>query len=221
MSARTLSVSEPIYQYLLDNSLRETEASKTLRKETLRLAEARMQISPEQGQFMALLIQMMGAERAIEVGTFTGYSALVVALALPETGQLVACDLSEEWTSIGKPFWAADGVAHNIDLRIAPAIDTLNALLADGEAGQFDFAFIDADKGNYVTYYELCLSLIRPGGVIAVDNVLWSGDVADPRVTDTDTEAIRALNQRIHRDERVTMSMVPIGDGLTLVRKLG
>jgi len=178
-----------------------------------------MQVSPEQGQFMRLLIELMGASRAIEVGTFTGYSALQVALALPEDGHLIACDVSEEWTNIGRPFWAADGVDHKIDLRLGPAADTLKSLIAEGKAGTYDFAFIDADKVNYPTYYELCLTLLRPGGLLAIDNVIWGGSVADPNDTDPDTEAIRAVNRRAHGDERITLSMLPIGDGLTLARK--
>ena len=219
MSASTLSITEPVYHYLLAHSLRETEASIALRKETLKLAGARMQVSPEQGQFMRLLVELMGASRAVEVGTFTGYSTLQVALGLPDDGHLVACDVSKEWTDIAIPFWKADQVAHKIDLRLAPATETLQALLDNDEAGTYDFAFIDADKVNYPTYYEQCLQLLRPGGLLAIDNVIWGGDVADPSVTDPDTEAIRKVNQRAHKDERVTLSMLPIGDGLTLARK--
>ena len=219
MSAITLSITEPVYHYLLNHSLRETQTSVALRKETLKLAGARMQVSPEQGQFMRLLVELMGASRAIEVGTFTGYSALQVALSLPDDGVLIACDVSKEWTDIAIPFWQADGVAHKIDLRLAPATETLQSLLDNGEDGTYDFAFIDADKVNYPTYYELCLKLLRPGGLLAIDNVIWGGDVADPSITDPDTEAIRQVNLRAHRDERVTVSMLPIGDGLTLARK--
>jgi predicted O-methyltransferase YrrM len=177
-----------------------------------------MQISPEQGQLMALLVQAIGARRAIEIGTFTGYSALWVALALPADGRLVCCDVSAEWTAVGKPFWERAGVAGKIDLRIAPAIATLDRLLADGDAG-YDFAFIDADKTGYDGYYERCLKLLRPGGLIAIDNVLWGGDVANPKHRSADTLALRALNRKLHHDERVTLSMLPVGDGLTLALK--
>jgi predicted O-methyltransferase YrrM len=178
-----------------------------------------MQVSPEQGQFMGLLIRMLGAKKAIEVGTFTGYSALQVALALPDDGRLIACDISEEWTSIGIPFWKQDQVDHKIDLRIGAATETMSELINEGEAGTYDFAFIDADKVNYLKYYELCLTLMRPGGVIAIDNVIWGGAVADPDITDPSTDAIRELNRFVHQDTRVTVSMLPIGDGLTLARK--
>ena len=219
MSSKTLSIDDTVYQYLLDHSLRETEASQQLRKKTLKLEGANMQVSPEQGQFMRLLIELMGAEKAIEVGTFTGYSALQVALALPQHGTLVACDLSDEWASIGVPFWTQDQVEHKIDLRIGPAMDTLSALITEGQSGTYDFAFIDADKVNYLKYYELCLTLLRPGGLVAIDNVIWGGSVADPTVSDPSTDAIRALNTFVAQDERVSMSMLPIGDGLTLARK--
>jgi caffeoyl-CoA O-methyltransferase len=178
-----------------------------------------MQISPEQGQLMALLVQAIGARRAIEIGTFTGYSALWVALALPADGKLVCCDVSAEWTVIGKPYWEEAGVAPKIDLRIAPALHTLDGLLAAGQAGTYDFAFIDADKTGYDGYYERCLRLLRRGGLIAIDNVLWGGDVADSLKRSADTLALRALNDKLHRDERATLSMLPIGDGLTLALK--
>jgi caffeoyl-CoA O-methyltransferase len=178
-----------------------------------------MQISPEQGQLMALLVQALGAKRAIEIGTFTGYSALWVALALPSDGRLVCCDVNAEWTAIGQKFWAKAGVARKIDLRIAPALETLERMLAGGEAGAYDFAFIDADKTGYDAYYERCLQLLRRGGMIAIDNVLWGGSVADPKKRSADTLALRALNKKIHRDERVAMSMLPIGDGVTLALK--
>jgi caffeoyl-CoA O-methyltransferase len=178
-----------------------------------------MQIGPEQGQFMALLVELIGARSALEVGTFTGYSALAVARALPDDGRLIACDVSAEWTSIGRPYWEEAGVAHKIDLRLAPAIETLDALLGEGRAETFDFVFIDADKTGYDAYYERALSLIHPGGLITLDNTLWEAKVVDPEITDTDTEAIRAINKKLAADERVTLSMVPIGDGLTLARK--
>ena len=178
-----------------------------------------MQIGPDQGQFMALLVELMGARNTLEVGTFTGYSALAMALALPNDGRLVACDVSEEWTAIGRPYWEEAGVADKIDLRLAPALETLDALLAEGLAGTFDFAFIDADKEGYEAYFERALELIRPGGLIALDNTLWEGKVLDPQVTDVNTEAIRRINTKLARDERVTLSLLPIGDGLTLARK--
>ena len=219
MSNRSITVDDRLYDYILANSLRESALLKALREETAKLPQSLMQISPEQGQFMALLVQLIGARRTIEVGTFTGYSSLVVALALPSDGHLVACDVSEEFTAVARRYWAKAGVAGKIELRLAPALETLDRLLADGEAGQFDFAFIDADKPNYLGYYERCLKLLRPGGLMAIDNVLWSGEVADTSVTDANTTAIRALNKHVHQDTRVSMSLVPIGDGLTLLRK--
>ena len=190
-----------------------------LREETASLEEANMQIGPEQGQFMTLLVELMGAQNALEVGTFTGYSALALALGLPDDGCLVACDVSEEWTAIGRRYWEEAGVAHKIDLRLAPALETLDGLLAEGRAGTFDFAFIDADKEGYDAYYERAVKLIRTGGLIVLDNTLWEGKVADPAVTDRDTEAIRILNRKLVGDERVTLSLLPVGDGLTLARK--
>jgi caffeoyl-CoA O-methyltransferase len=179
-----------------------------------------MQMAPEQGQFLALLAKLIGARRAIEVGVFTGYSALAVALALPEDGRLLACDVSDEWTAIGRRYWQAAGVVHKIELRIAPAQETLAPLAADRrQHDSFDFAFIDADKNNYDAYYELCLQLVRPGGLIIVDNVLWNGAVIDPERQDEDTLAIRALNEKICSDSRVDLSLVPIGDGMTVARK--
>ena len=179
-----------------------------------------MQISPEQGAFMAFLVRLLRVERVIEVGTFTGYSALVVAEALPASGRLIACDVSEEWTAVGRPFWKQAGVAEKIDLRLAPAAETLEGLLAAGDAGTFDFAFIDADKANYDTYYERCLALLRSGGVVGIDNVLWGGRVANEQADDEDTRAIRALNAKVREDARVDVAMLPVGDGLTLARKL-
>lgn len=178
-----------------------------------------MQIAPDQGQFMALLIQLIGAKKALEVGVFTGYSSLCIALALPSDGKLIACDISEEYTSIAKRYWKKACVTDRIDLRIAPALETLDQLLADGQANTFDFAFIDADKENYSNYYERALQLVRPGGLIAVDNVLWGGAVADPSVQDESTQAIRAFNQKLQWDERVSLSLVTIADGLTLAMK--
>lgn len=219
MSAKTLPLTEPVHQYLVAHSVRDLPVLQALRERTAALPMARMQISPEQGQLMQVLVKALGAKRCIEVGVFTGYSALSVALALPRDGRIVACDVSEEWTAIGRDAWQQAGVAHKIDLRLAPALKTLDALLADAGAGTYDFAFIDADKGGYADYYERCLKLLRPGGMIAVDNTLWSGRVADAAENDADTVALRAFNERLHRDERVTVAMVPIGDGLTLVVK--
>ena len=219
MTRRTNHLSDDLYAYLLDISLREPPVMKRLREETASLERSNMQIGPEQGQFMALLVELMGARNALEIGTFTGYSALAVALALPEDGRLVACDISEEWTAIGRRYWEEAGVAHKIDLRLAPALETLDALVAEGRAGTFDFAFLDADKEGYDAYYERTLELMRPGGLIVLDNTLWEGKVVDPEVTDADTEAIRAINAKLAGDERVTLSLLPVGDGLTLARK--
>jgi caffeoyl-CoA O-methyltransferase len=219
VTRRTKPLTDELYQYLLDVSVREPDVLRRLREETAELEDAAMQIGPEQGQLMALLVEMLGARRTLEVGTFTGYSALVVALALPEDGRVVACDVSEEWTRIARRYWTEAGVAHKIDLRLGPAAATLDALLEEGRVGTFDFAFVDADKTNIRLYYEKALALVRAGGVIAIDNVLWSGKVIDPGEKDADTEAIRALNAALTYDERVTLSLVPIGDGLTLARK--
>ncbi len=219
MSSRTLSLDDRLYDYLLAHSLRELPLLAELRAETARLPSAGMQISPEQGQFMALLVELTGVRRALEVGTFTGYSSLSVALAMPPEGRLTACDVSEEYTSIARRYWARAGVAGKIDLRLAPALNTLDGLLAEGRSGSFDLAFIDADKPNYLGYYERCLQLLRPGGLLLIDNVLWGGEVADPAVTDEDTMAIRAVNDRVANDGRVSVSMLPLGDGLTLARK--
>jgi predicted O-methyltransferase YrrM len=210
---------ENIHQYLISRSVRDTPLLSRLRAETATQPRAIMQIPPEQGQFMQLLIQLMGARRTIEVGVFTGYSSLSVALALPPDGRMVACDISEEFTSIARRYWKEAGVDHKIDLRLAPALDTLQALIAQGERGRFDFAFIDADKTNYANYYECALELLRPGGLIMVDNVLWSGQVADATVMDADTVALRAFNDKLHADSRITLSMLSLGDGVTLALK--
>lgn len=201
------------------NSLREPELLAQLREETATQELAVMQITPEQGQFMTLLTQLCGVKRAIEVGTFTGYSALCIAMGLPEDGELIACDISEEWTSIGKRYWQQAAMDQKIDLRLAPAVDTLDQLIAAGCSGEFDLAFIDADKQNYQNYYEQCLKLLRSGGLIMVDNVFWGGSVADESDQEADTRAIRELNAILKKDDRIDLSMVPIGDGLTLARK--
>ena len=221
MSNRTIQVTDALYDYLLSVSSREPDVLRRLRQETAAATgdRFRMQISPEQGQFMQLLARLTGARRALEVGVFTGYSSLAVALAMPDDGALVACDVSEEWTSIARRYWAEAGVAHKIDLRLAPATETLASLVDGGGAETFDFAFVDADKGNYAVYYERALTLLRPGGLVAVDNTLWSGRVADPSADDPDTAAIRAFNRLVHADDRVDMSLLPVGDGLTLARK--
>ena len=219
MSNRSISLTDSLYEYLLAVSLREPDLLRQLRQETATDPLARMQISPEQGQFMGLLARLMGARRCLEIGVFTGYSSLALALALPDDARIVACDVSEEWTSVARRYWAAAGVAHKIDLRLAPALETMAGLLAAGEAGRFDFAFLDADKENYLRYYELALELLRPGGLLVADNTLWSGRVADPANTEATTEALRRFNEQLHRDERVDLSLVPIGDGLTLARK--
>ena len=219
MLKKSLGLDEPLYNYFLSVSLREADILRQLREETAHLPNAIMQIAPEQGQFMALLIKLLGARKTLEVGVFTGYSSLCVALSLPPNGKIVACDVSEEYTAVAHRYWKAAGVADKIDLRLAPALETLDKLLADGQAQTFDFAFIDADKGNYEGYYERSLQLIRPGGLIAIDNVLWSGRVADPQVQDASTKAIRAFNNKLHQDERVSLSLVSIADGLTLALK--
>lgn len=220
MSNRTLPINDTIYHYLLDHSLRESDSLKALREETMSLEFSSMQIAPEQGQFMAMLVRMLGAKNVIELGVFTGYSTLSMAQVLPENGRVLACDLDKEWTNIAQKYWQQAGVAGKIDLHLAPAKDTLAAFIEKGEQGQYDFAFIDADKENYITYYEQCLELLRSGGVVAVDNVLWDGCVADISIQDAETRAIRALNKHICQDQRVDISMVPIGDGLTLARKV-
>lgn len=219
MSNKTFTLSDELYRYLLRASLREPEILQELRTVTAADPLARMQIAPEQGQFMALLTRMLGAKKCLEVGVYTGYSSLCIALALPPEGRIVACDVSAEWTSVARRYWEKAGVGHKVDLRLAPALDTLDRLLADGQAGSFDFAFIDADKNHYWGYFERALELLRPGGLIAVDNTLWSGRVANPNDHDHDTEAIRAFNERLCRDRRVFLSLVPIGDGLTLALK--
>jgi len=218
MSRRTIDLDDTLYQYLLDHSLREHPEQTALREAARKHPRGGMQISPEQGQFMSLLVKLTGAHRTIEVGTFTGYSALTVALALPADGKILACDISDEYTSVGKPYWQRAGVADRIELVIAPAMETLDARLSAGEASHYDFAFIDADKEGYDGYYERCLQLVRQGGLIAFDNTLWSGDVARP-AEDDDTRALQALNDKLHRDERIDMAMLPIGDGLTLARR--
>ena len=219
MSNRSITLTDSLYDYMNDVSLREPPLLLALREETSELTQRSMQISPEQGQFMALLARLIGARRCLEVGVFTGYSSLATALALPDDGHIIACDVSEEWTSVARRYWRRAGVEHKIDLRLAPATGTLDALLAQGLDRTFDFAFIDADKTNYLEYYERTLALLRTGGLVLVDNTLWSGRVADPEIADADTVALRHFNEVLHRDERVDLSLLPLGDGLTLARK--
>jgi predicted O-methyltransferase YrrM len=218
MSKRSL-VSAAVELYVTEVMTRETPLQRQLRAETAKLPHATMQIGPDQGAMMALLIRLTNSRRALEVGTFTGYSALAVAAALPEDGRLVACDVSEEWTAVARRYWEAAGLASRIDLRLGPAVDTLASLLRDGAAGTFDFAFIDADKVSYDAYYEACLKLVRTGGLIAIDNTLWSGAVADAAIKDPETEAIRALNQKVRDDVRVEACLLTVGDGVMLARK--
>jgi predicted O-methyltransferase YrrM len=219
MSTKTITLTESLHHYLLSVSLREPPILARLREETAQHPLANLQIAPEQGQFMALLVRLMEAKKCLELGVFTGYSALSVALALPPDGKLIACDVNEEWTSMARRYWQEAGVAHKIALRIAPALETLDKFLANGEAGSFDFVFIDADKENYANYYERSLELVRHGGLIIIDNVLWSGRVADPNEQDMDTVAIRRFNTKLHLDERIVLSMLPLADGLMLAYK--
>lgn len=219
MSSRTIQLTDPLQEYLLAHSLRDTEVRKELRDVTQQHPMARMQISPEQGQFMFVVAKMLKATKAIDVGVFTGYSALSVAEALPSDGLLVACDTNEEITQIAKTYWDKAGVSDRIDLRIAPALDTLGNLLKEGHEASFDMAFLDADKKEYPAYYEACLKLLRPGGAVLIDNVLWGGDVLNAEDPSPDTQAIRAFNKKLHADERVDVSMLPLGDGLTLAIK--
>jgi predicted O-methyltransferase YrrM len=219
MTKQTTGLEETLADYIQSISLRETDILRQLREETAKLSMAQMQISPEQGQFMALLVQLMGAKKTLEIGVFTGYSALAVALALPDDGKVIACDISEEYTAIAKDFWGKAGVSEKIDLWIAPALETLEKLITEGEAESFDLAFIDADKRNYENYYERALTLLRPGGLILIDNVLWSGKVIDPTITDKQTQAIREFNQKLHQDSRINLSLIAIADGLTLALK--
>ena len=221
MSNRTLSIDDRVYDYLLSVSLKESDLLAQLRKETAGIEFSEMQIAPEQGQFMALLLKLMGARRALEIGTFTGYSSIVIASALPEDGELVCCDDSEEWTSMARKYWQQAGLEDRINFKLGDAAKTLQTLVDQGQEGMFDFIFIDADKQNYPLYYELSLRLLRAGGLIAVDNTLWSGDVADPGNDEPGTRAIRRFNEMLKQDQRVEISLVTIGDGLTLVHKPG
>jgi predicted O-methyltransferase YrrM len=220
MANKTLSLSNALYTYLVEHSVREPEILQRLRAETAKDSMSMMQIGPEQGQFMQLLVRLMGAKNCLEVGVFTGYSSLAVALVLPADGHLIACDVSEKWTAIARKYWMEAGVAAKIDLRIAPALATLDELITSGKAGSFDFAFIDADKINYLGYYERALTLVRTGGLIVVDNTLWGGQVIDKKSKSEDTQAIRQFNDRLRSDSRIQLSLLPIGDGVTLAFKL-
>jgi len=220
MSNKTLGLSDQIYDYLLSVSVREPPLLRRLREETARLSMAMMQIAPEQGQLLSLLVQALQPKQCLEIGVFTGYSSLAVALALAPDGKITACDVSEDWTAIAHRYWKEAGVDHKIDLYLAPALQTLDRLIAQGRVGTYDFAFIDADKPNYWGYFDRALALLTPGGLIAIDNTLWSGRPADPNADDADTRAVRAFNQRLFKDPRVRISLIPIGDGMTLALKI-
>ena len=219
MANKTIGISDELAAYVVKVGAREPEILARLREETAAIPQHGMQIAPEEGAFLAMLVELTGARRCIEIGTFTGYSSMAVALTLPEDGQLVCCDVSEEWTSLARKYWGEAGVAGKIDLRIAPATETLDQLLADGEEGAYDFAFIDADKTGYDGYYERLLRLVRPGGLIAIDNTLWGGTVLDQDTEDEDTRAIQALNTKLAGDERITLCLLPVADGVTLARR--
>jgi predicted O-methyltransferase YrrM len=219
VTARTLPLDDRLQRYIVAHGARETAVQRDLRRITQRMPRSSMQIGAEQGALLQVLVRVMGARRCLEIGTFTGYSALTVALALPKDGRIVCCDVSEEWTAIARRYWKKAGVAGKIDLRIAPALETLDALLKQGKRGEFDFAFIDADKANYAKYFERCLKLVRRGGLIAVDNTLWGGSVVNPRNQTVDARAIRAFNRKLIAERRVDIALVPIGDGLTLAVK--
>jgi predicted O-methyltransferase YrrM len=221
VTRHSINMTPKLYQYLVEASVRDDAVLRRLRRETAKLPMAGMQIAPEQGQFLTLLARLVDARKAIEVGTFTGYSSLSVARALPPDGTLICCDVSDAYTRIARKYWKLAGLHDRITLHLAPARQTLDRLIAEGEAGSFDFAFIDADKSNYRHYYERCLALLRPGGLIVVDNVLWGGSVIDKRKQDADTKAIRAFNLRLKKDKRVDLSLLPVGDGMTLARKRG
>jgi caffeoyl-CoA O-methyltransferase len=219
VSNATLGLPEELHAYLLDVGVREPDLLRQLRDETAAMLEHDMQIAPEQGALMALLVELTGARRCLEVGTFTGYSSLSVALAMPADGRLVCIDLSREWTDVARRYWAKAGVADKIELRLGSALETLDAMVAEGQAGTFDFAFLDADKDNYPAYADRILTLLRRGGLMAIDNVFWGGEVAQPEVDNVSVRGIRELNRILASDERVSLAMVPIADGLTLARK--
>lgn len=220
VSTHSMGLASDVQRYLLEMAS-EPEVLTALRAETAALPHAGMQISPEQGALMRFLVGVLGAKKCLEVGVFTGYSSLSVALALPRDGRVVACDVNHEWTALAKLYFERAGLSHKLDLRLGPGVATLESLVRAGEEGSFDFAFIDADKESYPVYYELCLTLVRQNGVVAIDNALWDGKVADPSISDASTRAIRDLNARVRSDRRVRVSLVPIGDGLLLAQKLG
>lgn len=219
MANKTLGISDELQAYVVEVGVREPGVLTRLREETASIPQHRMQVAPEQGAFLALLVELTGARRCLEVGTFTGYSSTAVALALPEDGRLTCCDVSREWTDVARRYWTEAGVAQKIELRIAPAVETLDDLLDSGKAETYDFAFVDADKTGYDAYYDRLMRLVRPGGLMAFDNTLWGGRVIDPDADDEDTAAIRAFNRRLADDERVSLSMVPVADGVTLARR--
>ncbi len=219
MSNKTFTLSDQLHEYVLSVSPEEPAILSRLRRETAADPKHSMQIAPEQGFLFHFLVKLLGVRNALEIGVYTGYSSLAVALALPEEGKLIACDVSKEWTDIGRRYWNEAGVGHKIDLRLGPALHTLDSLIAEGRRGEFDFVFIDADKDNYWNYYERSLALLRKGGVLAVDNVLWSGKVADPDTDDRDAKTIHAFNKQLKEDHRVVYSMIPIADGVTLAMK--
>jgi caffeoyl-CoA O-methyltransferase len=219
MANKTMGISDDLAAYVVKVGTREPDVLARLREETAAIPQHNMQIAPEQGAFLALLVELIGARRCIEVGTFTGYSSTAVALALPEDGQIICCDVSEEWTSLARKYWAEAGVAGKVDLRIAPAAETLDQLVAGGQEATYDFAFVDADKAGYDAYYERLLRLVRPGGLIVFDNTLWGGDVLDTDPGDEDTKALQALNAKLAHDQRITLCLLPVADGVTLARR--
>ena len=219
MANKTMGISDDLAAYVVEVGTREPDVLARLREETAAIPQHNIQIAPEQGAFLALLVELIGARRCIEVGTFTGYSSTAVALALPEDGQIICCDVSEEWTSLARKYWAEAGVTRKVDLRIAPAAETLDQLLAGGQESTYDFAFVDADKAGYDAYYERLLRLVRPGGLIVFDNMLWGGDVLDTDPSDEDTKALQALNAKLAHDERITLCLLPVADGVTLARR--
>ena len=219
MANKTIGISDELEAYVLQVGTREPDVLVRLREETASIPQHGMQIAPEEGAFLAMLVELTGARRCIEVGTFTGYSSTAVALALPEDGRVVCCDVSEEWTSMARRYWQEAGVAHKVDLRIAPAAETLDGLLEQGDEDSYDFAFVDADKAGYDGYYERLLRLVRPGGLIAFDNTLWGGAVLEDDAEDKDTRALQALNTKLAGDERVSICLLPLADGVTLARR--
>lgn len=219
MSTKTLFLNDKLYEYMLSISLRESSVLRELRLATQQLSSSVMQIAPEQGQFFSLLVQLMQVKNALEIGVYTGYSSLSVAMAMPEDGRLLACDVNDEWTDMARTFWRKANVEHKIELKIAPALETLDALITQKSMVPFDFVFIDADKGNYINYYERSLKLTRPGGLIVFDNIFRDGDVINKNAQGESITVIRELNQKLLQDDRIDLSVLPIGDGLTLARK--